>query len=93
MLAKSFVIENEVGLHARPAAMFVQTAAKYKSIIRVKNTTRQTPFVDAKSLLSLMGLGVTKGHGIDLTIDGVDEQEALAMLTHLIESDFAEGIL
>ncbi|MFN8457484.1 MAG: HPr family phosphocarrier protein [Anaerolineae bacterium] len=91
MPSNSFVIQNEVGLHARPAALFVQTAAKFKAKIKVRNATRGTPFVEAKSILSVLGLGVAKGHQIDLTAEGEDEQAALETMAHLIESDFAES--
>ncbi len=91
MQSNSFIIQNEVGLHARPAALFVQTAAKFKAKIRVRNTTRGTPFVEAKSILSVLGLGVAKGHHIELTAEGEDEQAALEMMAQLIESDFAES--
>lgn len=90
MQSNSFVIQNEVGLHARPAALFVQTAAKFKAKIRVRNTTRGTPFVDAKSILSVMGLGVAQGHTVEVTTEGEDEQAALETIARLIESDFAE---
>jgi phosphotransferase system HPr (HPr) family protein len=86
-----FIIENEVGLHARPAALFVQTAAKYKSKIKVRNATRGSPFMDAKSILSVLGLGVAKGHEIEVTAEGEDEQAALETIARLIESDFAES--
>jgi phosphotransferase system HPr (HPr) family protein len=92
MLSKSFTIENEVGLHARPAALFVQTAAKFKSKVLVKNNTRGTPYVDAKSILSVMGLGVSKGHRIEIAFEGIDEETALTALTRLIDSDFAEEV-
>ncbi|MBI1879315.1 MAG: HPr family phosphocarrier protein [Chloroflexi bacterium] len=49
MVSNQFIVENEVGLHARPAALFVQTAAKFKSKIKVRNATRGTSFMDAKS--------------------------------------------
>ena len=90
MLSNIFTIHNEVGLHARPAALFVQTAAKFKAKIKVKNTTRGTPFMDAKSILSILGLAVAKGHEIEITVEGEDEQVALDTIARLIESDFAE---
>ena len=91
MESNHFIIENEVGLHARPAELFVQTAAKFKYKIKVRNTTRGTPYMDAKSILSDLGLGVAKGHQIEVTIEGEDEQAALETITRLIESDFAES--
>lgn len=91
MQANSFTIHNEVGLHARPAALFVQTAAKFKAKIKVRNTSRGTPFVDAKSILSVLGLGVSKGHQIEVSAEGEDEQAAMETLARLIESDFADS--
>jgi phosphotransferase system HPr (HPr) family protein len=91
VVSNQFIIENEVGLHARPAALFVQTAAKFISKIRVRNTTRGTSFMDAKSILSVMGLGVAQGHEIEVTAEGEDEQTALETIAQLIKSDFAES--
>jgi phosphotransferase system HPr (HPr) family protein len=91
--SNTFTILNEVGLHARPAALFVQTAAKIKAKIKVKNATRGTPFIDAKSILSVLGLAVAKGHEIEVTAEGEDEQAALETMARLIESDFAESTM
>ncbi len=86
----NLIIKNEVGLHARPAAMFVKTANKFKSKIMVSNITRDTKAVPAKSILSVLTLAVLCNHEIHLEADGPDEGDAIAALTHLIESDFAE---
>lgn len=91
MQSNTFIIHNEVGLHARPAALFVQTAAKFKAKIKIKNVTRGTPFVDAKSILSVLGLAVAKGHEIEVTAEGEDEQAALGTITRLIEDNFTES--
>jgi phosphotransferase system HPr (HPr) family protein len=80
---------NPVGLHARPAAEFVRSAAQFKSRISVRNLTRQTAAVDAKSILSVLILGVEKDHEIELTAEGEDEAQAIQSLRQLIESDFA----
>lgn len=91
MQSNTFIIQNEVGLHARPAALFVQTAAKFKAKIKVKNVTRGTPFIDAKSILSVLGLAVAKGHEIEVTAEGEDEETALETIARLIEGDFTES--
>lgn len=91
MQSNLFTIHNEVGLHARPAALFVRTAAQFKSTIKVRNATRGTPFINAKSILSVLGLGATKNHEIEITTEGEDEQTALETIGRLIESDFAES--
>jgi phosphotransferase system HPr (HPr) family protein len=80
---------NPVGLHARPAAEFVKSAAQFKSKIAVRNLTRQTATVDAKSILSVLTLGVEKDHEVELTAEGEDEAQAIQSLRQLIESDFA----
>ncbi len=91
MQSNSFIIQNEVGLHARPAALFVRTAAKFKAKIMVKNNTRGTPFVDAKSILSVLGIGVSQDHEIEISAEGIDEQAALETIAELIDNDFAES--
>ena len=91
---KSLAIEvsNPSGLHARPAALFVRTAAGYRSTIRVRNTTRSGEPVDAKSILSVLGIGVSKGHVLELIADGDDEGAAIAGLLDLIESGIGESL-
>ena len=80
---------NKVGLHARPASEFVKMASQFNSRILVRNVTRDTGSVDAKSILSVLTLGVEKGHEIELTSEGEDEAQAIQALGGLIESDFA----
>jgi phosphotransferase system HPr (HPr) family protein len=82
-------ILNAVGLHARPAAEFVKLAAQFKSSLRVRNVSTKSSAVDAKSIISVLTLGVEKGHEIELTADGADEKDALSAIRELIESDFA----
>lgn len=84
-------VKAEVGLHARPAAIFVQHAGRFNSDIKVRNTTTQSDWVDAKSILSVLTLGVEKDHEIEIEVSGPDEAEAAASLTALIQSDFGEG--
>jgi len=86
------VVTNEVGLHARPAAVFVQTANKYASSIRMRNITNGREFVDAKSILGVLILGVGKNHTIEIVIEGNDEAQAAHTLEEMIESDFS-GLL
>ncbi len=82
-------VRNAVGLHARPAAVFVSEASRFASQIRVRNATRHSPWVDAKSILSVLTLGVEHDHEIEITVDGPDEEQAAAGLEQLIASDFA----
>jgi phosphotransferase system HPr (HPr) family protein len=80
---------NEVGLHARPAAEFVKLASQFKSRIMVRNVTRASAAMDAKSILTVLVLGVEKNHEIELASEGEDEVQAIQSLRELIESDFA----
>ncbi len=79
---------NEVGLHARPAAIFVQTANRFKSQIILRNITKNSMPSDAKSILGVLVLGVEKDDIIRLEINGEDEEAAATCLTRLVESDF-----
>ena len=83
-------VTNKVGLHARPASKFVQTAAKCASAITVCNlTTAGTP-VNAKSIISILTLGVMQNHEILIQATGPDEDEAIQKLTELVQNDFGE---
>lgn len=84
-------VRHKVGLHARPAALFVQTAAKYSSKIRVKNLTANGNFVDAKSIIMVLTLGVMKDHEVVIQTEGADEGAALEALRGLVESNFGEA--
>ncbi len=87
MISKEVVISNQVGLHARPATFFIQKANEYKASIWVEKDDRR---VNAKSLLGVLSLGIVKGTSITIIADGADEEEAVAALSALIASDFAE---
>lgn len=79
---------SEVGLHARPAAVFVNEAARFTSAIHVRSVTGDSDWVDAKSVLSVLTLGVEKDHEIEITVEGEDEDQAAEALDALIRSDF-----
>lgn len=76
-------VTHEEGLHARPAAHFVQTARRFRSRVRVLYNGREA---DAKSLLSLLALGVEQGAVITLRAEGEDAGEALAALEASLEA-------
>lgn len=84
---KDVLVQNQVGLHARPATFFIQKANEFKSSIWVEKDERR---VNAKSLLSVLSLGIVGGTSIDIIADGSDEQEAVDSLVALVESGFAE---
>ena len=76
MITKEVVINNQVGLHARPATFFIQKANEFKSSIWVEKEERR---VNAKSLLGVLSLGIVKGyHASRMIADGADEEEAIA---------------
>ncbi len=84
------VIRNLLGLHARPAARFVATAARFQSQIKVQNITKGTEAVRADSINQVATLGVRQGHELVITATGSDVDEALAALQALVESNFGE---
>ena len=84
---KDVLVQNQVGLHARPATFFIQKANEFKSSIWVEKDERR---VNAKSLLGVLSLGIVGGTSIDFIADGSDEQEAVDSLVALVESGFAE---
>lgn len=89
MLKKTVVIINKLGLHARAAARFVETAAAYESDIRIKCGDKS---VDGKSIMGLMMLAAAKGANVELIVHGRDEERAIMALVRLIENRFEEEI-
>ncbi len=86
MFVKEIVVQNQVGLHARPATFFIQKANEFKSNIWIERDERKA---NAKSLLGVLSLGVTKGVTVTISADGPDEEEAVNKLVELITSDFS----
>lgn len=83
-------IQNQFGLHARPAAKFVTTASQFQSQIKVKNITRNTEYVRADSINRVATLGVRQGDEIAIAASGDDAEGALAALQALAETNFGE---
>jgi Phosphotransferase System HPr (HPr) Family len=81
-------ITNPSGLHARPAAQLVQTAARFASKVTIRGNNKAA---DAKSILAVMGMGLNRGAEITVTAVGDDEQQCLEALVALIEGRFGEG--
>lgn len=81
-------IQNNVGLHARPATLFVKNAAALESDIFIRNLTKATDWVNAKSILHILSIGVEQGHEIEIQAEGKDEDKALASLESLVISNF-----
>ena len=87
MYTQEITVQNEVGLHARPATYFILKANEFKSGIWVEKEERR---VNAKSLLGVLSLGIVKGTNIALIADGSDEKEAVDALVSLIQNNFGE---
>jgi len=87
MCSKEVVVNNQVGLHARPATFFIQKANEFKSSIWVEKDERR---VNAKSLLGVLSLGIVRGTTITISADGADDEEAVGALTELIATNFSE---
>jgi phosphotransferase system HPr (HPr) family protein len=84
-------IGNEVGLHARPAALFVRTAQRFNASISIRNLSQPGgAAVDAKSILGILTLGAAQGHEVLITANGPDEQAALDCLAALVGRNFEE---
>lgn len=82
------VVENKTGIHARPASLFVQTAAKFKSKVQVSANGKT---VDAKGILGIMSMGLKKSTPITIEADGPDEADAIQTLGDLVKSKFNEA--
>ena len=87
MFVKDVMVQNQVGLHARPATFFIQKANEFKSSIWVEKEERR---VNAKSLLGVLSLGIVGGTTIRIIADGTDEETAVESLVKLVQSGFAE---
>ncbi len=87
MYVKDVVVQNQVGLHARPATFFIQKANEFKSAIWVEKEERR---VNAKSLLGVLSLGIVGGAQIRIIAGGSDEKQAVDELVALVESGFSE---
>ena len=87
MFTQEVTVNNEVGLHARPATYFIQKANEFKSGIWVEKEERR---VNAKSLLGVLSLGIVKGTAITLIADGPDAKEAVEALVQLVNGQLSE---
>ena len=84
MYTQEITVNNEVGLHARPATFFIQKANEYKSSIWVEKDERR---VNAKSLLGIMSLGIVTGATVNLSAQGSDAEAAVNALEALLQRD------
>ncbi|MBI1795768.1 MAG: HPr family phosphocarrier protein [Candidatus Eisenbacteria bacterium] len=85
MVEAQMVIRNQLGLHARACALFVKTAARYKSHVMV---SRDDLEVNGKSIMGVMMLAAEEGATITVKADGEDERAALQALDELVAGKF-----
>jgi len=87
MMQKKVVIKNRAGIHARPAALLVQTANRFSSeVFLEKNSER----INAKSIMGIITLGATYKTEINIVAEGHDEEQAVEALAALFENKFEE---
>jgi len=87
MFSREVTVNNQVGLHARPATFFIQKANEFSCSIWVEKEERK---VNAKSLLGVLSLGIVKGTAITIMADGADKEDAVNALADLISSEVFE---
>lgn len=87
MLQKEFEIVNKLGLHARASALFVKTASRFSSDVKL---AREDIEVNGKSIMGIMMLAAAKGTVVRLTVDGSDEEEGFKAIGDLICNRFGE---
>lgn len=87
LIEREIQVTNKWGLHARPAAMLVQTASRFKSEIWLK---KEDVEANAKSILSVMMLAAEVGSRVIIKADGEDEEQAIETLARIFEEKFGE---
>ena len=88
-MARDFLVSNKLGIHARPAALFVKTASRFHCDIFVEKDGEK---VNGKSIMGLMMLAAAKGCDVRIKAVGSDEQVALEAISRLIEDKFHEEV-
>jgi len=92
MKSAEITILNPSGLHARPAASFAALAGKYAANIRIRNLTHASNYVNAKSMLMVLTLGLSKGMRVEMEAVGPEEEEAIHALTAFLQSGCGEEL-
>lgn len=91
-IQRRLTVRNRLGLHARPAARFVQTVGRFSSSVTVRNLTRHGPAVNARSINLVATQAIRQGDEIELSASGADAEAALAALEQLADAGFGDGI-
>ncbi len=89
MASRKVIIKNKLGLHARPAMMFVEIASKYQAEVSVCRTDQSEP-VDGRSIMQMMMLAATEGTQLEISATGEDAENAVEALVDLVKSNFQE---
>lgn len=84
MKSFTYTIQDELGIHARPAGMLAKATAAYKSVVTIDNGTKKA---DAKRLMAIMSMGVKKGHTVTVTVEGEDEDTAAAAMEEFFKTN------
>jgi phosphocarrier protein FPr len=92
MTSARLTVRNPSGLHARPAALFVRTAGRFRSKISVANPAAGKGPVDAKSILSVLTLGVSTGTEIEVAADGDDAEAAIDAIRQAVADGLGENL-
>lgn len=87
MLQKEFTIVNKLGLHARASALFVKTASRFVSEVKL---SKESVEVNGKSIMGIMMLAASKGTTVKLTVNGPDEEEGMQVIGDIITNGFGE---
>ena len=88
MQKHTVIINNNAGLHARPASLFVNAAGKFKSDIRI---IEGEDVINGKSIIAVLSAGIKQGTEISVVAEGDDEKEAIDKLVELIEAGLGEN--
>lgn len=84
MKSFDYTIQDELGIHARPAGMLAKAAAAYKSVVTIDNGAKKA---DAKRLMAIMSMGVKKGHTVTVTVEGEDEDTAVVAMEEFFKTN------
>jgi phosphocarrier protein len=87
MIRKTIIIENKLGMHARPATMIVKIASKFRSDFHIIKGDME---INGKSIMGVMTLAAEYGSELELVADGVDEEFLIREIAELFASKFGE---
>lgn len=88
MYSRQTTVMNKSGLHARPAADFVKTAVGFLAAIKISRPEQPDYAVNAKSMVRLLSLSISKGTQIQISAEGIDEKIAVDTLIALVDTGF-----